>query len=238
MAGLWISAQDTMDPNGPFTHSAIRTASWILYKLTAEKYPGTYESTEMYGLDQSGFLQYMPIDVNGQITNMLATHRHLADMTNMRIHLRNTPVLSVTSVSTYSYTTGITTPFTDFELRNNSFLVRTDGLKWLTLPQEELQITYKHGTPPPSAGRRAATRLANELIMAETGNDMCALPDRVTSITRQGVSYTVLDPQTYINQGKTGIYEIDMFITAANPTRAFKRPKIWVPGTPSGEKRN
>jgi hypothetical protein len=48
----------------------------------------------------------------------------------------------------------------------------------------------------------------------------------------------MLDPQDFLDRGKTGIYEIDMFITSANPRGALKKPQVYVAGRPSGEKIN
>lgn len=231
MAVLWISANDTMDPTGPFTDWAVRTASWILYKLTAEKYSGIQTSTDWYNLDSSGTLQYQPQIINGEMHNL---PKGLSQSSNLQLRLRRSPVLSISEI----YSGGILVPFEEYELRNNAFVVRKDKLAWVTAAKQELSITYTHGSPPPVAGKRAAIRLANELIMAETGDSQCALPDSVTSINRQGISYTLLDPQVYIEKGRTGVYEIDMFIYAANPRGALKKPGIYIAGRSNGEKIN
>jgi len=227
MAVLWISANDTMDPTGPFTDWAVRTASWILYKLTAEKYSGIQTTTDFYSLDSSGMLQYQPQIVNGEMFNL---PKGLSSSSNLQLRLRRTPVLSISEL----YSGGILVPNSEYELRNNSYTVRKDKMPWVTKSQDELSVTYTHGSPPPIAGKRAAIRLANELIMAETGDSQCALPDSVTSIQRQGISYTLLDPQVYVDKGRTGIYEIDMFIYAANPRGALKKPAIYVAGRSNG----
>lgn len=231
MAVLWISANDTMDPTGPFTDWAVRTASWILYKLTAEKYSGIQTTTDCYSLDTSGTLQYRPEVIHGEMRNLPAG---LSSSSNMQLRLRRRPVLSISSI----YSGGNLIPAGDYELRNNAFVVRKDKLPWISAPLSELVITYSHGSPPPLAGKRAAVRLANELIMAETGDSACALPDSVTSINRQGISYTLLDPQVYIEKGRTGVYEIDMFIYAANPRGALKKPGVYIAGRSNGERIN
>jgi hypothetical protein len=231
MAVLWISANDTSDPTGPFTDWAVRTASWILYKLTAEKYSGIQTTTDWYSLDSSGTLQYRPEIINGEMHNLPAG---LSASSNTQLRLRRRPVLTVSEI----YSGGILVPFEEYELRNNAFVVRKDKLPWVASPLSELSVTYTHGSPPPVAGKRAAVRLANELILAEKGDAMCALPDSVTSINRQGISYTLLDPQVYIEKGRTGVYEIDMFIYAANPRGALKKPGVFIAGRSNGEKIN
>lgn len=230
MAGLWLSADETVDPTGPFTNSAIRTASWILFKLTAEKYPGISTSTETYRLENNLELRLMPEIINGKMYNI---PRNGIVTSNRSITLRHTPVHSIVSVTA----NGSVVSMDEYEIVNGTQLQRRDKLPWLISGMNELTVTYEHGSPPPSAGKRAAIRLANELIWAETGSDMCSLPDRVTSVSRQGISYTILDPQAYIVEGRTGIYEIDLFINAANPLKAKKKPKIYTGYKPFGERR-
>lgn len=84
-------------------------------------------------------------------------------------------------------------------------------------------VTFKHGTAPPAMGRRACALLACELAKAcdpsVFGDGDCLLPERVTTIARQGVTAVVLDPMAFLDEGKTGIYQVDLFLTAANPGR-------------------
>jgi hypothetical protein len=84
----------------------------------------------------------------------------------------------------------------------------------------------------PASGRAAARILANELVKLYANDDTCALPQRVTSIVRQGVTYTVLDQQSFIDELKTGIYAIDLFLRAVNPDKARARSRVFSPDTP------
>jgi len=126
----------------------------------------------------------------------------------------------------------------EYSLRNSSYLVRKNSLPWVLDPMNELEITYTYGTPPPAAGKRAAIRLANELILSDMGSGACALPERISSVSKQGVSYTIMDPQEFISNGKVGIYEIDLFLASVNPTKAKKRPKVFLSGGTRGERVN
>jgi hypothetical protein len=72
---------------------------------------------------------------------------------------------------------------------------------------------------------------AIELIKAWEGDD-CALPDRVTSVTRQGISYTILDNQDFLENFRTGIYVIDLFLKTANPAKALAPSKVFSPDMP------
>lgn len=89
------------------------------------------------------------------------------------------------------------------------------------------QVTYQYGTAPPAMGVRAAASLGCQLALScspETvGGGECRLPERVTSITRQGVTAVVLDPFSFLDNGRTGIYDVDLFLAAANPGGVTRR---------------
>ena len=80
----------------------------------------------------------------------------------------------------------------------------------------------------------AAIEMANQMVLLETDPDACLLPDRVTSISRQGVSFTILDPQNFLKEGRTGLYNVDLFIKSVNPVNALKKAKIFSPDVPKG----
>lgn len=132
-----------------------------------------------------------------------------------------------------NYQTGKELDPSTYSLRNHAYLHKRNGA-W-DLRSNEIVVNYLYGMDPPEAGKRAAVRLASEIMKAITNPEECALPERVTSVSRQGVNYTVLDPQEFINDGKTGLFEVDMFIHAANPAKAYKRPRVLIPGVPQGE---
>jgi len=223
MAKLWISPSDTIEPTGMFTDEAVQTASLVLYKLTGEKYPGISTSTD--AITSTGYTNTMttPHVIGGQMHNLPR-----ATMGGQReLNLRQKPVLAVESV----YVNGVLLDPSQYSLRNNAYIVRTAPYQWILSPTSEIIVTYKHGARPPVAGRAAATRLANEIILWYNGDNRCALPERITSVARQGVSYTILDAQDFIGQGKTGIYAVDSFIAAVNPDKQRKKPAIFHPGT-------
>ena len=65
---------------------------------------------------------------------------------------------------------------------------------------------------------------------------MCELPQRVTSVSRQGVSYTILDNQEFIDELRTGLYEIDLFLKVVNPDNARRKSKVFSVDTPRARK--
>ena len=58
------------------------------------------------------------------------------------------------------------------------------------------------------------------------------MPQRVTSISRQGVSYTVLDNQDFIDELRTGLYVVDLFLKSTNPDKARAKARVFSPDVP------
>lgn len=75
-----------------------------------------------------------------------------------------------------------------------------------------IRVHYKTGNNLPPGASRAAFRLGEEYVKASTGQ-ACALPERVTSINRQGASWTILDPQDFLEEGLTGIGPVDQWLS-------------------------
>lgn len=95
----------------------------------------------------------------------------------------------------------------------------------------ELTVTYVPGADPPAGGARAVGVLAGQFALGMAGDASCQLPQRVQSITRQGVTIAVLDPMDFLADGLTGIAEVDMWIRAVNPLGLRSRPMVWTPET-------
>lgn len=92
-------------------------------------------------------------------------------------------------------------------------------------------IVYAYGTMPPPGGKEAAAALGCELAKSCTeGEGECRLPQRVTSITRQGVSMAILDPLTLFQDGLTGLPEVDLWVSAMNLARSRRPSTLIVPG--------
>lgn len=134
-------------------------------------------------------------------------------------------------------------PFDISSLRidNRSTVVRMDGECWPTCQDMgsdddavgTYSITYMRGRPLPEAGVTAVGELACELVKACLGDDSCCLPKRVTSVTRQGVSFAILDPMTFINEGLTGIYLVDLWLRSVNPKGRPRKAAIISPDMPN-----
>ena len=84
----------------------------------------------------------------------------------------------------------------------------------------------------------AARTLAMEFCKLWNGDDDCALPQRVTSISRQGVSYTLLDSQDFIEEMRTGLYAVDLFLKTVNPDKARAKARVFSPDVPRARRTN
>lgn len=99
---------------------------------------------------------------------------------------------------------------------------------------ECIVVRYAYGTGIPPGGTLAVARLAEELLRASLGQD-CSLPERVTSVSRQGMTWALLDPQEFLVDGRTGVYEVDLLLVALNPAKALARPKVFTPDSRRAE---
>lgn len=92
----------------------------------------------------------------------------------------------------------------------------------------EVVVDYTYGSVElPPLVERAITKFAEEVALADANDANCRIPERVTSVTRQGVSWTLLDPQDFLDDGRTGIYEVDLAIKAINPAGAHRRSRVF-----------
>lgn len=118
-----------------------------------------------------------------------------------------------------------------YRIDNRNILVRIDGGSW---PREQdmsseddqpgtWSITYGKGSPVPSGGQIAAGVLACELAKAACNDKSCALPQRVQTVTRQGVTIAMLDSFDDVGKGRTGIWLIDSWVSSIiDPPRPAK----------------
>lgn len=236
MAVTWITADDTDDPSHPLAEELAEAASWVLFKLSGEKYVGIRTVTDWYGLEGAGCSSCLATASTEAAGIALHGHYFISpslvnDYRTRGLRLRGRPVLSISQVSNES---GVVSPSSSYRLVNNAYLINTDESCWDL--SQGVYVTYEYGTRPPALGRIAAIKLANEFLALYNDPANCTLPERVTSVSRQGVSYTILDPQTFLEDGRTGVYEIDLFLQAANPSRARKRPRVFSPDVPRGER--
>ena len=151
------------------------------------------------------------------------------------------PVTQIVSV----YIDGILIPSNEYRLQFYRQLVRVrppqsaePTARWgwpvaqnVDMPDTQpgtCSVTYMYGAPPPIDGVRAARVLAQQLLLNDLGQSN-SLPQRITSISRQGVSAAVADVEDMLKAGMLGIWDVDVFVDTYNPTHARLRPQVWSP---------
>jgi hypothetical protein len=240
MSNLWVTTDELGEySESDYAYDAVKTASYIMWGLSGRKFTGTTTVTERYVSMYDPYLRangsrlsYSPTLIDGRVENIptgnqarYSHHDFLGDGTSsyQRVRLRGRKVIQIHNLRDGKG--GIIDPNT-YYLADHSTIYGTPNASWTSA---NVEVTYTYGSPPPQAGRSAARILATELVKLYENDDTCALPQRVTSVVRQGVSYTVLDNQDFIDELKTGIYAVDLFLRVANPDRARARARVFSP---------
>lgn len=233
MPQLWVVPEELESAaSSLYAYEACKTASYVLWAFSGRRYSGTRTVTERYECPCNSvdtkvpYSVYPELDGLGNVSNVTTgcgcsgtvNGRHI------RLRLRGTPVRSVQQVKIGST---ILDP-SEYKVVNSSLLQLNGASSDIC----NLEITYTYGVNVPVAGRRAARMLASELVLGWSGSGDCRLPDRATSINRQGLSIEILDPQDFLNEGRTGVYEVDLFLRAANPDMARKPARVFSPDLP------
>lgn len=96
--------------------------------------------------------------------------------------------------------------------------------------EDTFSVWYSFGAMPPRGGRRYAARLACQLGLAAAGDSDCELPERVTSIVRQGITLAVLDPLDLFEDGRTGLSDVDLWLGSLKAGVANRAGTVRMPG--------
>lgn len=105
---------------------------------------------------------------------------------------------------------------------------RRDGQPW---PPSGAEVTYSRGLAPPAGGRTCAIAFTVELGKAWARDKTCRIPANATTVSREGITVTSIDKAEFLDKGRTGIPEIDQWITSVNPHRLQRRARVWSPDT-------
>jgi hypothetical protein len=229
-------------------------ASEVLYHLSGQQFTGACGPVEVrpvsrpYDIDTRAFGSMIP---GGYMSSWgtcsaygtpgVGGVSHYGCSLPPEVELGAYPVTAIDQVKI----DGILIPPNEYYIQDYKVLVRrrisaastpTDRWGWptcqvLDLPDSEqgtFSVTYYYGVPPPDSGVLAATVLAAQLALNASGKPD-RLPQRITSITRQGVTAAVVDVMDFLKNGQTGIYEVDLFIRTFNESGARKKSMVWSP---------
>lgn len=245
---LWVKPSDidpeldldTIDPSDTAllrdyeaALEACKSASQTLWALSGRKYHTAEAVSERYepGVQSIFSGAYLPargLPIYDSVLNFYYVHPR--DWENRRFRLNGQPISEVVSV--VDGVTGRTLDVSEYRVVNSMYLVlHTDSVG-------AIEVTYRYGQSVPSMGKMAAKALAVQFFYLWSGReDECTLPDRVTSVTRQSVSWVLLDQQDFLDELKTGVYAVDLFLRQVNPDKARVKAKVFSVDIPRGYRR-
>jgi hypothetical protein len=226
MSNLWVTPDElgATYANDQYAYEAIKIASQFLWALSGRKYDGIMTVTERYVVGEDINAPHMSlIDPVQTILGInLQNMRRRGRYNGSSLRLRGSPVRKIIAVR--SFDGSIVDP-SKYYLTNHSTLQAVIGAAW---SPNNIEVTYSYGSPPPAAGKMAARVLAKAFIDLFNDNDT-TLPARITSVARQGVTYTIIDAQDFLDNGRTGVYAVDLFLKSDNPSKALAKSKVFSP---------
>lgn len=134
---------------------------------------------------------------------------------------------------------GVVLDPTAYRLDDGNRLLRTDGGSWPTCQDMNaaadepgaFAVTYWTGHPIDRTGMVAMAHMVAEFAKACEGKK-CRLPSNVTNISRQGVTMD-LSADLFPSQ-RTGIMEVDLFVSRWNPYSLRTAPRVLSPEVRKG----
>lgn len=216
---MWVDPAElliefpTLDPND--AEQIAVDATWLLSALSFDRFHG-----EQCIVDDYRIVTWPPAP---SYTHPSARVRGWG-RGPLRINLYHWPLKAIEDISIVDMcagtiaATGIGTEITNWcqSARNEISLGCTTA--WVpacTCSEHTIRVRYTVGNNVPAGAGREAKRLAIEMIKHLTGKP-CNLPERITTITRQGATWTVLDPQDFLSKGLIGLPSVDRWLTGIN----------------------
>lgn len=126
-------------------------------------------------------------------------------------------------------------PATSYHVEDENKLVRTDGKRWPSCTGWDFTVTYLNAYPVGIMGAHVGGLLAMEFLKLIRGDKRCRLPDGVQNITRAGITMQIREDM--FSGGRTGIREVDAWITQWNPHALASRPGVYSVDTPERSRR-
>lgn len=242
--------------------SALRVATDVVWALSGRQFSGLTTATlrpcqdprHRYRTTDPGLSTVaqlgstLPLSAYGYAARWVTGchHRAVERCGCAQLHAIDLGVRPLVSVERVQLGTEVLDP-TAYRIDDWRELVRLDGEPWpdcqdLTADDGDagsfvVDVTY--GKAPPEAGVRAVAALGCQLALScnpDTASE-CSLPKRVTSITRQGLTMAVMDPFDFLDAGKTGVYEVDLFVKAYNPHGITRAASVRSPDLPRRARR-
>lgn len=224
----WISSDDlfdcepcssiaTADRNYELAATAIETASDLLFRLADRKYPGVCLSTVRPCRRSKSCWPTGWHESWGHCRCADMRRCGCGGLSEVRLGVDH-PVLGILSVRV----DGVTLiEGTDYRLDDAGWLVRLDDETWPSCQDLSLaatavdtwDVSFAYGRVPTTLGILAAKTAACEFYQLCAGGT-CKLPSRIRTLTRQGMEVGFIDPQEFLAEGRTGLYAVDLFLSA------------------------
>lgn len=201
---------------------AIEDASLVLFYLTGKQFAGTCEATIRPGCHEQCVC---------------------GCCTPKQVNLGLWPITDLISVRYQGTTYTGSELYDTFHINDWHYLARNDGEPFLNGNQWALsggthdnlspdgyvfEATIEYGLKIPNLLKRATRDLACQFV-AVCCDKPCKLPERVTSVSRVGVSFDVANVTDLLTQGRTGLYTVDLAIQTFNPSKLQSPSFIWHP---------
>lgn len=102
-------------------------------------------------------------------------------------------------------------------------------------PEQQIyRLRYEFGSTLTRAARSSLIEYAHQLWLATTDSDECGLPERTTSIVREGIGIELMTPQEFLDKGRIGLPRIDTWLAQVNAKRALRPSAVYTPDSPPG----
>lgn len=226
---------------------ALRLAAFTVYSLTGRQFgtvtltlrpcnapllPPLYQTYPVnlinpWGTDEGN--SYYPVYIQNGVWHNAGCRGINCCGATCEVELPQT--VSITSVSV----DGATVDPSAYRVDNRRWLVRTDGACWPMCQDFDknsgtnvFTITGVFGRTVPQEALDAASLLACEIGKAIKGQP-CRLPQRMQSLSRQGVSVQFPSVNSYLDRGLTGLNEVDQLVVQLNPNRLTQAPLVVSP---------
>lgn len=122
---------------------------------------------------------------------------------------------------------GVVLPNTAYRVEDGYKLRRLDGKGWPSCYGDKFTVTYLNGHEVDVYGQFVGGLLAKEFLTLLTSPQDCRLPSGLESVTRQGMSYRLV--QGLFPDGVTNIPEVDLYLKQWNPYGMKQMPQVFSP---------
>lgn len=96
------------------------------------------------------------------------------------------------------------------------------------------RVTYDFASTLSRGAFDAVLQYAHQLWLAAEGDDECQLPERVATVSREGIEMSMLTPSDYMDKGKVGLPRVDTWLALVNPKQARRPSAVYTPDSPPG----